>query len=88
MQIPGAFGGGDIKLMAVSEHFLGTGSGSVRHVFRAADREGAYGAFMLKSKKLRKKKMYLRFGPFLAFGLAGLRHYMETRCVTWYLHFL
>ena len=53
--IPGAFGGGDIKLMAVSGAFLGTGP-VVCAMFFGLLTGGAYGAFMLKSKEIRKKR--------------------------------
>ena len=70
--IPGAFGGGDIKLMAVSGAFLGTGP-VVCAMFFGLLTGGAYGAFMLKSKKLGKKDVFA-FGPFLAFrtGACGI----------------
>ena len=83
--IPGAFGGGDIKLMAVSGAFLGTGP-VVCAMFFGLLTGGAYGAFMLKSKKLGKKDVFA-FGPFLAFGLALAALYGD-QIVTWYLHFL
>ena len=83
--IPGAFGGGDIKLMAVSGAFLGTGP-VVCAMFFGLLTGGAYGAFMLKSKKLGKKDVFA-FGPFLAFGLALAASYGD-QIVTWYLHFL
>ena len=85
LAIPGAFGGGDIKLMAVSGAFLGTGS-VVCAMFFGLLTGGAYGAFMLKSKKLGKKDVFA-FGPFLAFGLALAALY-GNQIVTWYLHFL
>ena len=85
LAIPGAFGGGDIKLMAVSGAFLGTGS-VVCAMFFGLLTGGAYGAFMLKSKKLGKNDVFA-FGPFLAFGLALAALY-GNQIVTWYLHFL
>ena len=83
--IPDCFGGGDIKLMAVSGAFLGTGP-VVCAMFFGLLTGGAYGAFMLKSKKLGKKDVFA-FGPFLAFGLALAALYGD-QIVTWYLHFL
>ena len=83
--IPEGFGGGDIKLMAVSGAFLGTGP-VVCAMFFGLLTGGAYGAFMLKSKKLGKKDVFA-FGPFLAFGLALAALYGD-QIVTWYLHFL
>ena len=69
LAIPGAFGGGDIKLMAVSGAFLGTGS-VVCAMFFGLLTGGAYGAFMLK--------MYLHSDHFLHSDWR-LRHYMEIR---------
>ena len=71
--IPGAFGGGDIKLMAVSGLFLGTAS-IVCAMFFGLLTGGAYGAVMLKSGKLGRKD-HFAFGPFLAFGLASAAFY-------------
>lgn len=76
LAIPGAFGGGDIKLMAVSGAFLGTGP-VVCAMFFGLLTGGAYGAFMLKSKKL-GKKMYLHSDHFLHSDWRW-RHYMEIR---------
>lgn len=66
--IPGAFGGGDIKLMAVSGLFLGAKS-IVWAMFLAILTGGGYAVVMLKIGKLGKKD-HFAFGPFLALGLA------------------
>lgn len=83
--IPGAFGGGDIKLMFVSGLFLGTGP-IVCAMFLGLLTGGAYGAYMLGRKKLDKKDVFA-FGPFLAFGLAVAALYGD-QLVRWYLQFL
>lgn len=83
--IPGAFGGGDIKLMAVSGLFLGTTSiicAMVLGLFTG----GVYSALMLKCGKLSRKDSFA-FGPFLAIGLAAAAFYGD-QIVSWYLHFM
>ena len=83
--IPGAFGGGDIKLMAVSGLFLGTAS-IVCAMFFGLLTGGLYGAVMLKTGKLGRKDQFA-FGPFLAFGLMIAAFY-GNQIVAWYLHFM
>lgn len=83
--IPGAFGGGDIKLMAASGLLLGTAS-TVCAMFFGLLTGGAYGAWMLKCGKLDKKD-HFAFGPFLALGLAVAALWGD-RIVAWYLRFL
>ncbi len=83
--IPGAFGGGDIKLMAVSGWLLGTRS-IVCAMFFGLMTGGLYGAWMLKTGKLGRKD-HFALGPFLAFGLA-LAVFWGDRIVQWYLGFL
>ena len=82
--IPGAFGGGDIKLMAASGLFLGTAS-IVCAMFFGLLTGGAYGSIMLKSGKLGRKDQFA-FGPFLAVGLAVAAFYGD-QIVSWYLRF-
>lgn len=63
----GSFGGGDIKLLAVSGFFLGariTLVSAVLGLFLA----GGYGVFMLIRKKLSRRSC-LALGPFLCAGL-------------------
>lgn len=83
--IPGAFGGGDIKLMAVSGLFLGTAP-IVCGMFFGLLGGGLYGIWMLKSKKLERKD-HFAFGPFLAAGLAVAMFWGDA-VVRWYLQFL
>ena len=80
--IPGAFGGGDIKLMAVSGLFLGAAP-TVCAMFIGLLTGGGYGAFMLFSGKL-KKNDHFAFGPFLAVGLA-VSVFVGDRLAKWYL---
>ncbi len=83
--IPGAFGGGDIKLMAVSGLFLGTAA-TVVAMFLGVVLGGSYGAVMLKTEKLGKKDKFA-FGPYLAVGL-GIAAFWGDQIAAWYLHFL
>lgn len=83
--IPGAFGGGDIKLMAVSGFFLGTAP-IVCAMFIGILLGGAYGAYMLITKKL-ERQSHFAFGPFLAAGLAIATFYGDA-IANWYLQFI
>ncbi len=66
--IEGAFGGGDIKLMAASGFFLGWRA-IVCAMFLGLAAGGIYCVWMLLGRKIGRKDQ-LAFGPFLAFGLA------------------
>ena len=66
--LPGAFGGGDIKLMASSGLLLGTSSIVCAMVIGILT-GGAYAVAMSAGKKLKRKDKFA-FGPFLAIGLA------------------
>lgn len=83
--IPGAFGGGDIKLMAVSGLLLGTAP-MVCAMFLAILTGGGYATMMLVSGKLEKKDQFA-FGPFLALGLA-VAVIWGRQIADWYLQFL
>ena len=66
--VSGAFGGGDIKLMAVNGFLLGWKSvinAMVMGVFSA----GIYCVYMLMIHKINRKDRF-SFGPFLALGLS------------------
>lgn len=66
--IPGAFGGGDIKLMAAAGLFLGWKAAVVSAaatIFAA----GGYALFLLLKEKADKKQCF-PLGPFLSTGLA------------------
>ena len=79
--IPGAFGGGDIKLMAAAGWFLGWRA-NLAAMFIALVIGGGYGAFMLLSGRLKKGDRFA-FGPFLAMGLAAAAFWGD-RIVSWY----
>ena len=67
--IKGAFGGGDIKLMAAAGLYLGwkyTVAGVAVGLFAA----GLYGIYLLIRKKAGRKSK-LKLAPFLAYGLAA-----------------
>lgn len=69
LMIKGAFGGGDIKLMAAAGLYLGwkyTVAGVAVGLFAA----GLYGIYLLIRKKAGPKSK-LKLAPFLAYGLAA-----------------
>lgn len=74
--IEGAFGGGDIKLMAASGFLLGV-KGIVCGMFLGILTGGIYCIGMVLLHKLDKKASFA-FGPFLAVGLAVAYFYGET----------
>lgn len=82
--IPGAFGGGDIKLMAVSGLLLG-GASMICAMAIGILTGGVYVALMLAQKRLDKTDRFA-FGPFLAFGLATAIFWGD-QIAAWYLHF-
>lgn len=67
--VPGAFGGGDIKLMAACGWLLGWKT-NVFAMFAGLLTAGIYCGIMLKTGKLGRKDQFA-FGPFLAAGLAA-----------------
>lgn len=83
--IAGAFGGGDIKLMAASGLFLGwkiTLISSALAIFLG----GGYGCYLLLTKK-KERKDHFAFGPFLCIGmLIGVLYGQQI--IDWYLGFL
>ena len=83
--IPGAFGGGDIKLMAVSGFFLGL-KAIVIAMFIALIIGGGYGTYMLVTKKLDKKD-HFAFGPYLAIGLI-VALFIGNELMNWYIGLL
>ncbi len=83
--IEGAFGGGDIKLMAVSGFLLGWRS-VLAAMFAALLTGGCYCVWMLAAKKLNRKDAFA-FGLFLALGLGGA-FFWGDRAVAWYLSLL
>lgn len=83
--IPSAFGGGDIKLMAVSGFFLGF-KAIVIAMFIALIIGGGYGTYMLVTKKLDKKD-HFAFGPYLAIGLI-VALFIGNEMMNWYIGLL
>lgn len=76
--VPGAFGGGDIKLMAACGWFLGTKSilyAAVLAFFAC----GIYCAVMLAAKKMKRKQQFA-FGPWLVFGIIVSSFYGSFCC--------
>lgn len=82
--IPGAFGGGDIKLMIPCGFFLGWKM-TILAVFFAILFGGAYGAGLLITKKVDKKE-HFAFGPFLCVGM-GIAILWGEQILNWYLGF-
>lgn len=71
--IPGAFGGGDIKLMAASGFLLG-GTRIIYAMIAAVFAAGAYGILMMLMGRYKRKDKFA-FGPFLAMGLVSVLFY-------------
>lgn len=83
--IPGAFGGGDIKLMAALGIFLGWKL-SIVAFFLAVLSGGGYGIYLLAARK-KGRKEHFAFGPFLCIGTAVSIFY-GYQLIDWYLGFL
>lgn len=83
--IPGAFGGGDIKLMAACGLFLGWKLTLVSMAL-AILIGGLYGCYVLAAKKLERKD-HFAFGPFLCMGMV-LGLFTGAWVIDWYLGFL
>ena len=84
LAIPGAFGGGDIKLMSVSGLLIGGRVNDMCNVYWDYNRR-AYVTLMLVRKRLNKTDQFA-FGPFLAFGLATAI-FLGDKMAVWYLQF-
>lgn len=85
LMIPGAFGGGDIKLMAVCGWLLGW-KANLFAMFIGLLTAGLYCGIMLTKRKLRRKD-HFAFGPFLAVGLA-VAAFCGEQAGNWYLSLL
>lgn len=83
--IPGAFGGGDIKLMAAAGLFLGWKQTVVAFLI-AVLLGGGYGIWLLIMKK-KERKDHFAFGPFLCVGIA-VALFVGTGLMEWYLSLL
>lgn len=85
LAIPGAFGGGDIKLMAAAGLFLGWKLTVVSAAI-AVLTGGIYGCWLLAAHKAGRKDQFA-FGPFLCAGL-GIGVLVGTYVIDWYMGFL
>lgn len=85
MVIPGAFGGGDIKLMGACGWFLGWKANLVA-MFLGLLTAGIYCMIMLAAGRLNRKDTFA-FGPFLAAGLVAATFCGEG-IANWYLSLL
>lgn len=85
LAIPGAFGGGDIKLMAAAGAFLGWKQVIVA-ILIAILTGGFYGMYLLAAKK-RDRKEHFAFGPFLCVGIA-VSVFAGSQLMEWYLSLL
>ncbi len=83
--IHGAFGGGDMKLMAVCGFLLGWQSALLAFVL-ALLTGGGYAAYLLISKK-GKPGTHIAFGPHLCFGIA-VALFFGPEIVRWYMGLL
>ena len=83
--IDGAFGGGDIKLMAGAGFFLGARL-TVVAAFLGILLGGGFGALLLAAKKADRKTRFA-FGPFLCIGIAAAMFFGE-RLADWYIGLL
>lgn len=83
--IPGAFGGGDIKLMAALGIFLGWKL-SLFSFVAAVFLGGTYGAWLLFTGK-KDRKGHFAFGPFLCIGVCAAI-FFGTDIIGWYLGIL
>ena len=79
--VPGAFGGGDIKLMAVAGIFLGWKL-CILSFFLGVIVGGIYGIYLLAIKK-KGRKDHFPFGPFLCFGMF-CSILFGNELITWY----
>lgn len=70
LAVPGAFGGGDIKLMAVCGFFLGAGNIGLSLII-AVLLAGIFAVLLIVSGR-KKRKDRFAFGPFLCTGMAAV----------------
>lgn len=80
--IPGAFGGGDIKLMGVCGLLLGWKL-SLVSLFLAVLTGGLYGMYLLGTRK-KGRKEHFAFGPFLCVGMFAAL-FWGNQLTDWYL---
>jgi leader peptidase (prepilin peptidase)/N-methyltransferase len=82
--IPNAFGGGDVKLMVAAGFLLGW-QGALVALFVGVVLGGAYGAFLMASKK-KGAKEHFAFGPALCLGITSALFFAGP-ILDWYLGF-
>lgn len=82
MVVPNAFGGGDIKLMAVCGLLLGA-AGSLVAFFVALLLGGGYGIYLLATRKGERKTLFA-FAPFLCIGVV-FSMVCGEQVAAWYL---
>lgn len=85
LAIDGAFGGGDIKLMAAAGLFLGW-QNTLLAMFLGILGGGLYGIWLLAAKRADKKDRFA-FGPFLCAGIVIAMLFGEP-ILQWYCAFL
>ena len=85
LAIDGAFGGGDIKLMAAAGLFLGW-QNTLLAMFFGIVFGGMYGIYLLAAKKAGKKD-HFAFGPFLCAGIV-IAMLFGGPVLKWYCAFL
>jgi leader peptidase (prepilin peptidase)/N-methyltransferase len=83
--VAGAFGGGDIKMMAAAGFLLGWPNAIVA-TFIGLVLGGVYGAILLVRRK-KGRKEHFAFGPCLAIGVYGSIFFGKP-IIDWYLAFL
>ena len=85
LAIDGAFGGGDIKLMAAAGLFLGW-QNTLLAMFLGILGGGLYGIWLLAAKRADKKD-HFAFGPFLCAGIV-IAMLLGEPILQWYCAFL
>lgn len=79
--VPGAFGGGDRKLMAACGFFLGWKLTVLAALFAVLG-GGLYGIWLLTAKKAGRKE-HFAFGPFLCAGIV-IAYFWGEAVLEWY----
>ncbi len=85
LKIPGAFGGGDIKLIAVCGFILGSWN-VILAMFLACVCGGTFAIYLLQQRKAGRKSE-MCFGPYLCIGVF-VAMLFGTQIITWYLGLL